>query len=100
MIAIYYNPHKKCYYAKYVRIAYLSEHYKVGYVNQYDHEIVCMFYIDGGGKLINCQSWLDYVNWYKYNSTIKKRTLSKLINLLDRLKCSLERSVRNERKRS
>lgn len=100
MIAIYYNPHKKNYYAKYLKVAYLADKYKVGYKNQYEHEIVCMFYVNSSGKLINCQSWTDYIDWYKYNSTIKKRTLSKLINFLDRLKCSLERSVRNERKRS
>lgn len=97
MIAIYYNPHKNCYYAKLLRIVFLNKDYKVGYKNQYDHEIVCMFYVNSGGKLINCQSWTDYIDWYRYNSTIKKRTLKKIINLLDRLKCSLERSVKNGR---
>lgn len=97
MIAIFYNPNKNIYYAKLLRIAFLNKDYKVGYKNQYGHEIVCMFYIDSGGKLINCQSWTDYIDWYRYNSTIKKRTLKRIINLLDRLKCSLERSVRNGR---
>ena len=94
MIVIFYNSIKKNYYAKYVKCIYIHDYYKVGYKNQYNHEIVCMFYVDGG-KLVNCQSWSDYVNWYRYNSTIKKRTLSKLIKLIDKLKCSLERSVRN-----
>lgn len=92
MIAIYYNPNKNTYYAKYLRIAYLHGHYEVGYVNQYNHKVVCMFYVNGG-KLINCQSWTDYIDWYKHNSTIKKRILSKLVNFLDKIKCSLERRV-------
>ena len=93
MIAIYYNPHKKNYYAKVLKSAFWSDKYKVGYINQYDHQIVCMFYINGG-KLIACKSMNDYVS---NRSSIKKRIFTILINLLDRVKVSLERSVKNGR---
>lgn len=92
MIAIFYNPNKNIYYAKYLKNAYLYDYYEVGYINQYNHKVVCMFYLNGG-KLVNCKSFVDYKNYFKYNSTIKKRVLNKLIKLLDKIKCSLERRV-------
>ena len=92
MIAVFYNPNKSIYYAKYLKSAFLLGHYEVGYINQYGHVVVCMFYLNGG-KLVSCQSWIEYTNYLKYNSTIKKRILNKLIKLLDKIKCSLERRV-------
>lgn len=92
MIAIFYNSKKNIYYAKYLKCAYIYSHYKVGYINQYGHVVVCMFYLNGG-KLVSCQSWIEYTNYLRYNSTIKKRVLNKLIKLLDKIKYSLERRV-------
>lgn len=86
MIAIFYNPNKDIYYAKVLKIVYLHSDYKVGYVNQYNHKIVFMFYIDGG-KLVPCNGFWDYIN---NKPTLKKKLINKLIRFL-------ERSVRNGR---
>ena len=92
MIVIFYNSNKNIYYAKYLKNAYLHSHYEVGYINQYNHKVVCMFYFNGG-KLVNCKSFADYISYFRYNSTFKKRILTKLIKLLENIKCSLERRV-------
>lgn len=81
MIIIYYNPHKKIYYAKLLRNSYWNDEIKVGYVNQYDHVIVCMFYLTERNKLVNCESIDDYI---RNKSTFKKRLIVKIIKFLER----------------
>lgn len=81
MIAVYYNPTKDTYYAKFVKTAYFYDHYKVGYINQYRHILVCLFYIDDKGRLINCKSWYDYMH---SKVSLKNKLINKLINWLER----------------
>lgn len=85
MIGIWYVPKKNIFYAKYVRTAYYHRDYKVGYVNQYNHELVAMFYITNK-KLIQCTSMTDYYNIKKENGTFKKRLINRIIYLLNKLK--------------
>lgn len=85
MIGIWYVPKKNKFYAKYVRLAYFSTYYKVGYVNNYEHKLVALFYISGR-KLIQCNSLADYYNIKHENSTLKKRLINRLIYLLNKLK--------------
>lgn len=79
MIGIWYVPKKNKFYAKYVRGAYFYSYYKVGYVNQYNHKLVALFYITKN-KLIQCNSLADYYNIK--NLTLKKRIINHLIDLL------------------
>ncbi len=82
LFVIWYNSKKNIYYAKYLRISYMFDHYKVGYKNQYGHIIVCMFYFRDK-KLIACNSYEDYFH--------NKRSLKKI--LIKRLIAWLERRV-------
>lgn len=86
MIGIWYNPIKKKFYSKYVRGAFIFSHYKVGYINNYGHELLALFYIEKN-KLISCDSWQDYYtnkrDYYKPKN-IKKRFIKWLIKLLER----------------
>lgn len=91
MIGIWYNPHKKKFYTKYVRTAFIHSYYRVGYVNQYDHQLLALYAIEKG-RLIQCDSWNDYYTYkrgYYQFKNIKKRFIKWLIKLL-------ERSVRND----
>lgn len=86
MIGIWYNPHKKQFYTKYVRTAYIHRYYVVGYKNQYDHELVALYMLEKN-RLIQCDSWEDYYNhkmgYYKLKN-IKKRLIKKFIKFLER----------------
>jgi len=86
MIGIWYNPHKKKFYTKYVRTAFIQSHYKVGYINQYDHELVALYMLEKN-RLISCESWDDYYNYkmgYYKLKNIKKRIIKKIIRFLER----------------
>ena len=85
MIGIWYVPKKNKFYSKYVRLAYFHEYYKVGYINNYNHQLVALFYISGR-KLIQCKSLTDYYTIKKENDTFKKRLINRLIYLLNKLK--------------
>lgn len=85
MIGIWYVPKKNIFYAKYVRLAYFHQYYRVGYVNNYNHELVALFCITNK-KLIQCTSLADYYNTMQDNNTIKKRLINRLIYLLNKLK--------------
>lgn len=85
MIGIWYNPYKNEFYAKYVKTAYFHSYYKVGYLNNYGHYIVALFYILDR-KVIQCNSLIDYYNIKKENNTLKKRLINRLIYLLNKLK--------------
>lgn len=87
MIAVFYNPNKDIYYSKLLKSAFWYSEYEVGYINQYGHIIVCMFYISDNGKLINCKSIHDYFD--NCDISLKERLVRKLIEFL-------ERSVKNE----
>lgn len=80
MIAVYYNPKRDTYYAKLLKVSYLNDYYKVGYVNQFGHKLVCMFYINNK-RLQPCKSFLDYMHNKK---SIKKRLINKIIKFLER----------------
>lgn len=83
MIIVWYNSKKDIYYAKYNRLTFIDDRYKVGYSNQYGHRIICMFYIQENGKLISCNSFSDY----HYNkSSLKKRLINHLIDWLNKHK--------------
>lgn len=91
MIGIWYNPNKKKFYTKYVRTAFIHDYYKVGYKNQYDHELVALYMVEKN-RLISCESWNDYYTYkrnYYHPKNIKKRFIRWLIK-------KLERSVRND----
>ena len=81
MIAVYYNPKKDEYYAKLLRSVFVSDNYKVGYINNYGHKIVCMFYLTEDKKLVACNSYWDY-NLYK--TSWKKRLIKRIIKFLER----------------
>ena len=86
MIGIWYNPNKKKFYTKYVRTAYLGREYKVGYINNYGHELLALFYIKKN-KLLSCDSWNDYYTYkrdYYKPKNIKKRIIRKIIKYLER----------------
>lgn len=82
MIGIWYVPKKNKFYAKYVRTAYFYSYYKVGYVNQYNHNLVALFYI-AKNKLVQCNSLADYYNIK--NLTFKKRLINRIIDLLNKI---------------
>ena len=79
MIGIWYVPKKDKFYARYVRTAYFYSYYKVGYVNQYNHRLVALFYI-AKNKLVQCNSLADYYSTKKL--TFKKRLINRIIDLL------------------
>ncbi len=81
MVVIYFNPHKKCYYAKKIKSAFWNNKYQIGYENQYNHKIVCMFFITDKGKLISCDSSSDY---FKTKYSKKKILINKIIKWLER----------------
>lgn len=81
MIGIWYVPKKNKFYSKYVRSAYFNSDYRVGYVNQYNHQLVALFFISKN-KLIQCDSLTDYYKISKFS--LKKRIINHLIGLLDR----------------
>lgn len=86
MIGIWYNPNKGKFYTKYVRTAFIHDYYKVGYKNQYDHELVALYAIEKG-RLIECDSWNDYYTYkkgYYKLKNIKKRIIKKIIKFLER----------------
>lgn len=85
MIGIWYVPKKNKFYAKYVRSAYLHRDYVVGYVNQYEHQLVALFYISKK-NIIQCNSLIDYYNIKRENGTFKKRLINRIIYLLNKLK--------------
>lgn len=85
MIGIWFVPKKNKFYAKYVRSAYFHKDYVVGYVNQYDHQLVALFYITSK-KLVQCNSIDDYYTIKKENDTFKKRLINRIIYLLNKLK--------------
>lgn len=92
MIGIWYNPHTKKFYTKHVRTAFLKNDYKVGLVNQYEHELVALFVIEGN-KLDQCESFWEYLTEKnKKNQPIMKRLKNKFFNWLIK---KLERSVKN-----
>lgn len=82
MIVIFYNPNKDVFYAKIVKSAYWNQEYEVGYINQYNHEIVCMFYVTDNGKLVACRSIFDYFE--TTNISLKERLIKKIIKFLER----------------
>lgn len=84
MIGIWYIPKKNKFYAKYVRSAYFHKEYQVGYVNQYNHKLIALFYVLDR-KVIQCNSLIDYYNIKRENSTFKKRLINHLIDLLNKL---------------
>lgn len=86
MIGIWYNSNKDQFYTKYVRTAFFSNHYKVGYINQYNHKLVALFMIEDK-RLISCNSWDDYFSNKKKRHQlkyIKKRFIKYLIEFLER----------------
>lgn len=85
MIGIWYVPKKNKVYAKYVRSAYFHKDYVVGYVNQYNHELIALFYISNK-NIIQCKSLTDYYNIKRENGTFKKRLINRIIYLLNKLK--------------
>lgn len=86
MIGIWYNPQKDKFYSKYVRLAFIFDHYQVGYENGYGHKLVALFVLEKR-RLISCDSWQDYYinkkDYYKPKN-IKKRFIKWLIKLLER----------------
>ena len=85
MIGIWYNPKKNKFYSKYVRIAYFYSYYKVGYKNNYDHELVALFYISNR-KLVQCTSLTDYYSIDKPKIAIRNWIIDHLIGLLNKMK--------------
>ena len=81
MIGIWYVPKKDKIYAKFVRGAYFCSHYRVGYINQYNHKLVALFYITKD-KLVQCNSLADYYSTKKL--TFKKRLINRIIDLLNK----------------
>ncbi len=82
MIAIWYVLTSDRYYAKYVKGAYFCSHYEVGYINQYGHKLVALFYIENK-KLVSCNSINDYYNTKRL--TFKQRIINRLIDLLRKI---------------
>lgn len=85
MIGIWYVPKKNKFYSKYVRIAYFQSNYKVGYVNNYGHELVALFYITSR-KIVQCNSITDYYNIKKPKLVIRNLVIDRLIGLLYKMK--------------
>lgn len=82
MISVWYNPKKDKFYAKYIRGAYFFSHYEVGYVNQFNHKLIALFYITKN-KLVPCNSLAEYYSIKRL--TFKKRLINHLIDLLNKL---------------
>lgn len=85
MIGIWYVPKKNKFYSKYVRLAFYYSYYKVGYINNYGHELVALFYIRDN-KLIQCDSLIDYYSIKKTKKNIRNMLIDRLIGLLNKLK--------------
>lgn len=82
-LLIYYNPHHKCFYSKYVTT---HCNYEVGYINSYDHILVQVL-LFRENRLVNAKSWID--NYYtrkdndlKRRKSFKYRAINHLVDLL------------------
>ena len=85
MIGIWYVPKKNKFYSKYVKTAYFHRYYKVGYVNQYGHELVALFVLKNK-KLIQVDSLMDYYTIKKSRICVKNMIIDHLIGLLNKMK--------------
>lgn len=86
MLLLYYNPTKDNYYLRYYKSIHYD--YKVGYKNQFDHEVVKILVIQGNRLVAvdDLQAFLlkryrDRMN----KQSLKKRLISKVISYLERL---------------
>ena len=68
IIVVWYNPHKKTYYYRFVSGFYAK--YEVGYKNQYDHEVILV---------------IDLNQKYYLKDSLLKRVLTKLISFLQNI---------------
>lgn len=92
MLVIWFNPIRKEFYCKVIK-HYFSDNVKVGYVNNYGHEIVAMFYINtDSNELTLCKSIMDYRSSKEFSirkkkdNSLKNRTIDKTIRLLSNIK--------------
>ena len=83
MLLILYNPNNNCFYIKRVN-SFIFDKY-VGYVNQYNHQICQILYIENN-EFVNCNSYWEYIRSNKRQETKKNRLINKAIYLLNKLK--------------
>ena len=86
MLLVYYNPTKDKFYLKYYK--YKNREYYVGYKNQFGHEVIRLYIIQGK-ELISYDNVDDYM-YENYNSKkrvpFKIKLINRLIDLLNKLK--------------
>lgn len=85
MIGIWYVPKKNKFYSKYVKSAFFYSYYKVGYINNYGHELIALFNVVGN-KVIQCNSLIDYYNIKTPRTSIRNLLIDRLIGLLNKMK--------------
>jgi hypothetical protein len=83
MLLILYNPNNNCFYIKRVN-SFIFDKY-VGYVNQFNHQICQILYIQDN-KFVNCNSYWDYIGSSKSQETNKNKVINRVIDLLNKLK--------------
>ena len=85
MLLVLFNPQTETFYLR--MVSSISENYRVGYVNQYDHMIVAIYVIDEENRLKPVDDFWDYLKLDKEeNTTFKNKVINRAIDLLYRLK--------------
>lgn len=84
-LLIYYNPQKNSFYIKQVHSLIFDK--KVGDINQFNHVLIQVFFINGN-KFISCEDFWDYHRKTKETSTKKnkKTVISSIKNFLHKKK--------------
>lgn len=85
ILLIYYNPNRDCFYTRIV-FQVANPMYEVGYVNQFGHQVVQIFYFKNN-RLINCISFYDYVRKSnELDEPIRNKLINVFIHLLNKFK--------------
>lgn len=82
LIGIWFNPFKNTFYSKTVRYVFLYDYYRVGYINQHNHQLVALFYLHDK-KLYQCDSYWD-IDFKKFK--LKYRILDYIEKKIKKLK--------------